>query len=184
MSVELEIVRDVSERLNRAEIPFMLTGSMAMAAYCRASDDARHRCGRRHRSAAGRCERDSSPAFERRAITSTPGYVARALRRHERIFNAIHQEWIFKVDCIVRKETPYRREEFARRQRVAIADCETWVVGKEDLILSKLCWGLDSRSEYQARDIRNLLKTGCDRDYVMKWAAELGVLDYLTHIEK
>ena len=33
MSVELDIVRDVSARLNRAGIPFMLTGSMAMTAY-------------------------------------------------------------------------------------------------------------------------------------------------------
>ena len=109
--------------------------------------------------------------------------MERALR-HESLFNAIHREWIFKVDCIVRKDTRYRREEFARRQRVVIADCKTWVVGKEDLILSKLCWGLDSRSEYQARDIRNLLKTGCDRAYVLKWAAELGVLDYLADIEE
>ena len=30
MSIELDIVRDVSERLTRAGIPFMLTGSMAM----------------------------------------------------------------------------------------------------------------------------------------------------------
>ena len=26
--------------------------------------------------------------------------------------------------------------------------------------------------------------TGCDRAYVLKWAAELGVLDYLADIEK
>ena len=32
MSIELDIVRDVSERLTRAGIPFMLTGSMAMNA--------------------------------------------------------------------------------------------------------------------------------------------------------
>ena len=50
--------------------------------------------------------------------------------------------------------------------------------------LRDLGWGLDSRSEYQARDIRNLLTTGCDRAYVLKWAAELGVLDYLADIER
>ena len=100
------------------------------------------------------------------------------------MFNAIHQEWVFKVDCIVRKNAPFRREEFARRQRLIVGDIETWVVSREDLILSKLCWGLDSRSEYQARDIRNLLQTGCDHAYLTKWAAELGVEDYLADIEQ
>ena len=57
-------------------------------------------------------------------------------------------------------------------------------MSKEDLILSKLSWGNDSKSEYQARDIHNLLATGCDRDYIAKWAAELGVVEYLSTIEK
>ena len=126
---------------------------------------------------------------ERVVAAFTPDYyverdaVERALK-HESMFNVIHREWIFKVDCIVRKETPFRRVEFARKQRLVIGEIETWVVSKEDLILSKLCWGHDSRSECQARDIRNLLLTGCDRAYLSKWAAELGVQDYLSDIEK
>ena len=179
MSVELDIVRDVSERLGRAGIPFMLTGSMAMLAY-----------------AEPRMTRDVDVVIEvhpgdaaRLVATFEPDYyidaetVAEALRS-ERMFNVIHREQVFKVDCIVRKNAPYRREEFARRQRLVIGNTETWVVSKEDLILSKLCWGRESRSEYQARDIRNLLQTGCDRAYVSKWAAELRVLDYLVDIEK
>ncbi len=179
MSVELDIVRDVSDRLTHADIPFMLTGSMAMNAY-----------------AQPRMTRDVDVVIEvqpgdaaRLLAVFTPDYyidaeaVARALRT-ESLFNVIHQEWIFKVDCIVRKTGEFRATEFARRQRLIVGDCETWVVSKEDLILSKLCWGNDSRSEYQARDIRNLLATGCDRAYVLKWAADLGVLDYLAAIEK
>lgn len=179
MSVELDIVRDVSERLGRAGVPFMLTGSMAMNAY-----------------AQPRMTRDVDVVIEvqpedaaRLVALFAPDYyidaesVKRALRE-ERMFNAIHQEWVFKVDCIVRKNAPFRREEFARRQRLIVGDIETWVVSREDLILSKLCWGLDSRSEYQARDIRNLLQTGCDHAYLTKWAAELGVEDYLADIEQ
>ena len=102
MSLELDIVRDVSERLTRAGLPFMLTGSMAMNAY-----------------AEPRMTRDvdvvveMKPADTERVVAAfTPGYyverdaVERALR-HESLFNVIHQEWIFKVVCIVRKETPY-----------------------------------------------------------------------------
>lgn len=32
----------------------------------------------------------------------------------ESLFNLIHQESVIKVDCIVRKNTPYRRAEFER----------------------------------------------------------------------
>ena len=178
MSIELDIVRDVSDRLTRAEIPFMLTGSMAMNAY-----------------AEPRMTRDVDVVIEvqpgdtpRLLSAFSPDYyidamvVSRALAS-KGIFNIIHQGWIFKVDCIVRKSAPFRMAEFSRRTKLNVGGCETWVVSKEDLILSKLCWGSASRSEYQARDIRNLLATGCDQAYVEKWAADLGVLDYLHSIQ-
>jgi hypothetical protein len=41
------------------------------------------------------------------------------------------------VDLIVRKSAEYRQLEFARRQPVAIAGVRTWIVSREDLILSK-----------------------------------------------
>src|SRR5262245_24739507 len=103
MSLESDIVRDVSARLAGAGIPFMLTGSMAMNAY-----------------AAPRMTRDVDVVIEARPDDAprllaafSPAYyidaeaVARALRS-EGMFNVIHQEWIFKVDCIVRKSAPYR----------------------------------------------------------------------------
>jgi len=31
------------------------------------------------------------------------------------MFNIIHMPTVIKVDCVIRKDTPYRREEFARR---------------------------------------------------------------------
>ena len=179
MSIEIDIVCDVSERLTRAGIAYMLTGSMAMNLYTQP-----------------RMTRDIDVVIEVRATdlqrlltTFRPDYyvddgaVERALRT-ESLFNVIHQESVFKVDCIVRKSAPYRLVEFGRRQRLRVGDCETWVVSKEDLILSKLCWGNDSKSEYQARDIGKLLATGCDRDYIIKWAAELGVMEYLSSIEQ
>lgn len=82
---------------------------------------------------------------------------------------------MIKVDCIVRKDTPYRRAEFMRRQRISIEDFSTWVVSKEDLILSKLWWAKDSLSEVQLGDVRNLASTGCDESYIDHWTKELGL---------
>jgi len=30
-------------------------------------------------------------------------------------------------------------------------------------------------SEQQLRDVKNLVATGCDRDYIARWARELGL---------
>lgn len=84
---------------------------------------------------------------------------------------------MIKVDCIVRKNSSYRRQEFERRRRICIEDFTTWIVSKEDLIISKLWWAKDSHSELQLRDVRNLAQTGCDTDYIERWTRELGLVN-------
>lgn len=79
------------------------------------------------------------------------------------------------MDCIVRKEAPYRLREFARRQRVVIEGLPAWIVSKEDLIISKLLWAQGSRSDFQLRDVRSLVKSGCDKVYIEEWTQALGV---------
>jgi hypothetical protein len=79
------------------------------------------------------------------------------------------------MDCIVRKSSQYRRGEFERRQQIAIRDFSTYIVSKEDLIISKLFWAKDSHSEIQLGDVRNLLATGYDGGYLHHWTRELGL---------
>src|SRR5262245_13559252 len=95
---------------------------------------------------------------------------------HESLFNLIHQESVIKVDCIIRKNSPYRRAEFERRQSITIEDFSTWITSKEDLIISKLDWAKDSHSELQLGDVKNLATTGCDSVYIERWTNELGLL--------
>jgi len=94
---------------------------------------------------------------------------------HESIFNLIHQDSVIKVDCIIRKRSEYRHLEFERRQRISILDFTTFIVSKEDLIISKLVWAKDSHSEIQLRDVKNLLATGYDATYLQHWTHELGL---------
>jgi predicted nucleotidyltransferase len=171
MQNELDIVQDVSRRLEAAGIGFMLTGSMAMNFY-----------------AQPRMTRDIDVVIalrredgERLVNLFSPDYfvVREAVDSsiaHESTFNLIHNESIIKVDCIVRKRDAYRLNEFNRRQRVKIDGFETWIVSKEDLILSKLFWAKDSRSEVQLRDVKNLVGSGCDRAYIEGWTGELGLV--------
>jgi hypothetical protein len=170
MQNELDIVRDVSARLDGAKIGYMLTGSMAMNFY------AQPRMTRDIDVVVALQPTDAARVVQ---LFSPDYYVSReavdsSIAQHS-LFNLIHNESIIKVDCIVRKQSEYRLAEFNRRQRIAIDDFETWIVSKEDLILSKLFWARDSHSDQQLRDVKNLVSTGCDCVYIQRWTGELGV---------
>jgi len=168
---ELDIVRDVSARLERGGLAYMLTGSMAMNYY------AQPRMTRDIDLVVALTPPDTDKIVR---LFSPDYYVSRdavsSSIAHESLFNLIHQESVIKVDCIVRKNTPYRRAEFEHRQRITIEDFSTWIASKEDLIISKLWWAKDSHSEQQLRDVKNLAGTGCDTDYIERWTNELGLL--------
>ena len=86
-----------------------------------------------------------------------------------------------KADFIIRKNEDYRREEFARRQKINIENMAISVVAAEDLILSKLIWGKRSQSELQLRDVCQMVSTVSELDwkYMQNWADVLGVDDLL-----
>jgi hypothetical protein len=165
---ELEIVRDVSRRLEQGGLAYMLTGSMAMNYY------AQPRMTRDIDVVVALAPHDAEKVVR---LFAPDYYVSREAVSnsiaHESLFNLIHQESVIKVDCIVRKSTPYRHAEFERRQRITIEDFSTWIVSKEDLIISKLWWAKDSKSEMQLRDVKNLASTGCDAAYIERWTTEL-----------
>jgi hypothetical protein len=168
MQNELDIVRDVSQRLDCAGIAYMLTGSMAMNYY------AQPRMTRDIDVVIALAPADAGKIVD---LFHPDYYVSEEAVREsistESIFNLIHNESIIKVDCIVRKNSPYRHAEFERRKQIEIDDFSTWIVSKEDLIISKLFWAKDSGSEVQLRDVRNLTTTGCDTSYIERWTREL-----------
>ena len=57
-------------------------------------------------------------------------------------------------------------------------------VSIEDLILSKLEWSRESRSEQQRRDISLLVEAPLDRAYLDEWAASLELDGLLKEIER
>lgn len=170
MQNELDIVRDVSAKLDATGIRYMLTGSMAMNYY------AEPRMTRDIDLVIALAPADAKTIlrlFEQDYYVS-PEAVEESIR-DEWMFNLIHNESVIKVDCIVRKSSAYRLEEFGRRQRITVGDFETWIVSKEDLILSKLVWARDSESDRQLNDVKNLISSGCDAALIERWTQELGV---------
>lgn len=167
---EIDITRDVSTRLSGAGIPFMLTGSLAMNYYAQP---------RMTRDIDFVVELEAHQANVMAVLFGADYYVSYeaivGAITQQTMFNLIHNESVIKVDCVVRQDTEYRRVEFERRQQVAVQGFDTFIVTREDLILSKLVWARSSRSEKQLGDVRNLLTGDCDADYLTPWAASLGV---------
>ena len=174
MLSELDILQDVCARLEKARIEYMLTGSMAMNYY-----------------AQPRMTRDIDivvaleVADARKLIASfepdyfVPEEALLSALRDRGMFNLLHLDSVVKVDLIVRKPEPYRQTEFARRVRVELPGFAAWLVGREDLILSKLAWAMEGESELQMRDVRNLLSGEVDLAYLRQWAPSLNVGELL-----
>jgi hypothetical protein len=84
----------------------------------------------------------------------------------------------------IRKSSEYRKTEFERRQRISVGDFTTFIVNKEDLIISKLSSAKDSHSQIQFGDVRNLLRTGYDAEYVARWTRDLELVNLLKECVK
>ena len=175
---ELAALQDLCARLERAGIEYMLTGSLAMSFYARP-----------------RMTRDVDlvaaldvGAIDRLCAALGDGYhvdadAIKGAALAGRPWNILHLSSLVKVDLIPRKDTEYRRTEFERRRKIELAGFPLWIVSAEDLILSKLEWARESRSEQQRRDVRLLLAGPLDRSYLGEWASRLGLADALKEAE-
>ena len=112
-----------------------------------------------------------------RMIFISSGKRWRQRSERETMFNIIHNAFVIKVDIVIRKENEFRFQEFSRKQRISVEGHEMFIVAPEDLILSKLEWAKNTRSEVQLADVRNLLTgvEGLDRNYLTRWANRLGL---------
>jgi len=175
---ELDILKIVLERLNKAGIKYMLTGSVALAHYVQP-----------------RMTRDTDIVVELALEDADKIYglfkgdfyidresVNEAINQ-QTSFNIIYNALPTKFDFIIRKNSPYRKLEFKRRKRIVFKGIRAYVVSIEDLILSKLYWAKDSSSAMQLSDVR-LLLTGKDIDleYLKEKAKELDIAGLLKEI--
>ncbi len=175
MLSELKIFRDVIEKLNSNDIPYMISGSVAMNYYT-----------------TPRMTRDIDIIIEIKNIKAfyetfkkdyyiDPKMMSAAVKHHQ-MFNIIHLKEVIKIDFIIRKNTEYRETEFKRRKKIEIDGTNAYIVSIEDLIISKLLWAGDSHSELQIRDIRNLLKERLDKKYIDRWVNKLHISDFYQKV--
>lgn len=161
-------------------IPYMLTGSIASSLYGepRATNDVD-------------IVIDPSPAALERLVDRLQAaklYVdleaAKIALAERGQFNALVLDT--KVDFIIRKDTEFSSVAFERRKRVHGSEINADVVSPEDLVLTKLVWASETGSDRQLRDVAGVVELAehLDREYIVRWAGRLGVLDSWRRIER
>lgn len=114
-----------------------------------------------------------------------PTNRAKDAARRKGMFNILNNHSILKIDCVVLKENEFDLNAFSHRRKVDYAgEFEVWIIGKEDLILSKLRWAKNTKSERQMLDVASIIRNGYDKEYVEKWAEKLDVKELLDECLK
>lgn len=184
MTPEEDALRRVIEALQHHDVPYMLTGSVAASYHGRPR--ATHDSDIVIDPSGPQAERLVADLREHGFYVDAD--AARAAVAQRRLFNVIDVEHACKIDLIVRKDRPFSREEFSRRQRVTLPFAnDVAVVTPEDAVLSKLEWALLSgESERQLRDVAGILELnpGIDRAYIRRWVGPLGVGDLWTRVDQ
>jgi hypothetical protein len=171
-----DLLRRLVPKLERVEVPYMVTGSVASSAH-----------------GMPRSTRDLdlviAPTREQLVALmrefSTSDYYAddqqalQALAQRSQ-FNIIDYATGWKVDFIIAEASEYGRAALARRKIVNIDGNAVYTASAEDVLLAKLRWAKMSGSERQLQDARGIVATqanNLDADYVESWVRKLGLYE-------
>lgn len=86
------------------------------------------------------------------------------------MFNIIDHKSGYKADFMMLKNEPFRQVEFDRRIKIVFLDMSLYIVSPEDLLISKLVWIQAIQGNLQAEDIKSLAALPqIDWDYIRHW---------------
>jgi hypothetical protein len=105
--------------------------------------------------------------------------AAREAVRQRAMFNVIHPASGLKIDFIVAGGDEFNHSRFARRRRLpVVTGARIAFASPEDVIIRKLQYFREGRSEKHVGDIRGILSTTdqeIDRAYLTSWIERLGL---------
>jgi len=160
--------------LERAQIPYMLTGSVASSA---------------HGTARSTHDIDIVIAPTRPQVLvlmqqfAGSDYYADEQQALEALanrsqFNVIDHSSGWKVDFIMAEDSEYGRTALARRTLIEIAGNGVYVATAEDVLIAKLRWAKLGGSQRQLQDAAGIVSTqagSLDVPYVERWVHEQGL---------
>lgn len=132
---QLEVLRKVAEKLRDLDIEYMLSGSVAMNFY------GQPRMTRHIDIIISIKEtqiRRFIDAFKEEFYIESEMVLKEVSGKG--MFNVSLNDYIVKVDFILRKDTKYDINAFERRRLVNVGDFEICLISPEDLVPNKLLW--------------------------------------------
>jgi len=103
-------------------------------------------------------------------------------------FNIIHIPSASKVDFYLLKTDSFNQEEFVRQQRLSFDDKrEASFASPEDVILGKLDFYMEGKSEKHLEDIQKIIEVcgdSLDISYIEHWAKKKGILNIWFGVKK
>lgn len=174
---QLDLLRHLIAALDRLDVPYMVVGSLASAAYGepRMTQDIDVVIDLEERQIAALCRAFASDEFyvsEQAALDAV---------RHNSQFNIIHPASGNKIDLMIVPAGAWGQAEISRRQRTRLLpDLEGYCARPEDVILGKMQYYREGGSEKHLRDIAGILKVSgdqVDRQYVARWAEQMGLAE-------
>jgi hypothetical protein len=124
-------------------------------------------------------------------------YVTESMMREaiegRRSFNLIHTPTMMKVDIFIPQALPFDQSTLQRASQMTLAsrgqELLVWIASPEDVLLHKLIWyrkggEISDRQFDDIRGIINIQGPKLDRDYIARWAKDLGVEDLWTSAQE
>jgi hypothetical protein len=169
-SLMLELLEKIGQILEALQIPYMLSGSVAMNFY---TDP--------------RTTRDIDIIVELQN-KDVPAFVAQLGNQFyvypEGIYEEIARQGMFnvidfKTGFILRNDEAHEQLKFKNRLKIHYLGVDLWIIRLEDLVISKLKWIQVLESEKQKSDIINLLDVFyIDMQYIKDWCHRLNLKTY------
>lgn len=166
-----DFLRILIQFFDKNEIPYMLSGSVAMSLYTEP------RFTRDYDFVVHLTEKNIYELMNyfRDGYYCSEEAVREAVNRRS-MFNVIDHKSGYKADFLILKDEPFRKVEFERRRRIKFLELQINIVSPEDLLLSKIIWIQELQSGVQMEDIKSLsMLEGLDWGYIRHWLKELNL---------
>lgn len=178
-----EILLLISKLLAELKIPYVLTGSFASSYYGipRATHDI---------DFAVEIESKDYPKLEDALKKLDKIFLidfdqVRASIKRSVPFEILHTDSMTKVDFWPLAKNEFNKSRMKRRKELVIFKNKVLTISPEDLILTKLLWCKDIRSDRHMRDCVGIWKVQgdkLDKNYLKTWAAKLKIEKLLKEI--
>ena len=182
---EREILDDITRLLTKNNIPYLLTGSFAVSYYGvpRATHDI---------DLVIEVDRENYPNLKKaingldKSYLIDMGQIEEAIKKSSQ-FDILHLDSGIKIDFWLVRQNDFDLSKLKRGKNFILFKQKIHLISPEDLILTKLLWCKQIRSERHMRDCAGIWKVQgkkLDKKYLELWAKRLAVEKYYREMQK